>query len=121
MTATANGKPVKLVWRSASDGYFYENSAGELLRCDHSADGRYAEPAGPDHCDHDILILDIERMKANGVFLGDSHCSALLPLKNGQTCAVEVDKGLQFVLKRHPEIKVYARFGEVTYLLTKVN
>ena len=118
--ATANNVPVKLVWRSATDGYFYEGPQGQLIRCDHSSDGRFSEPAGPDHCDHDILVLDIERMKKNGIFLDDGHRSALLPLLNRQTCIVEVDKGLQFVLKRHPEIKVYARFGEVTYLLTRV-
>ena len=118
--ATANGKPVKLVWRSGSDGYFYENEKGELIRCDHSGDGRYGEPAGPDHCDHDILVLDTDHMKTHGVFLHDNHGAALLPLKNGQTCIVEVDKGLQFVLERHPEIEIFARFGDVTYQLTRV-
>ena len=80
--ATANNVPVKLVWRSATDGYFYEGPQKQLIRCDHSGDGRFSEPAGPDHCDHDILVLDIERMKKNGVFLLDNHCAALLPLRD---------------------------------------
>jgi len=118
--ATADGKPVKLVWRSYTDGYFYEDTKGQLYRADHSCDGRHGEPLGPDGCDHEILIVDIAKLKAKGVWLEEEHGAASLPLLNGKRCLVEVDKGLQFILKRHPEIKVFARFGTVIYQLEKV-
>lgn len=116
---TANNLPCHLVWKSQTDGYFYENEAGELLRCDHSGDDRFGVPQGPDACEHAVSFVDVARLKHEGIRLGICGDGAVLPLKGGMYCLVDPAAGLQFILKRHPDIKLYAMVGKIRYDLLR--
>lgn len=121
MKPTANNLPCRLVWKSNTDGYFYENEAGELLRCDHSCDDRFGVPQGPDACEHGVLFVDIARILHEGITLVIGARAAPLPIKGGCYCLVDVDKGLQYIMNRYPAIQLFAEFGASRFQMRLVN
>ena len=68
---TTAGKQFTLVYKTRENGYIYRDNhhGGRFCFADHSGDGWYDTPQGPEYCDDGPCYFDVERLRQLGGFI----------------------------------------------------